>query len=217
MAIGSVGHWRGRSISVATALSFAPLLALDQPSAPPALAAEGRAATLYRDHCATCHAPDDNAPVPSANFADGVWRYGARLADITRVIADGVPGTPMPGFRPVLSHSDVAALAAYVCAFDRTANRRSPPGVARADAAALYQRLCAACHLPAGNAPDAALNFRDGVWKHGGSICLIAQTIAEGVSGTAMLPFKDKLTPAQIEGLARYVSRLDPAARKGPR
>jgi len=41
----------------------------------------------------------------------------------------------------------------------------------------------------------------------------VARVIADGVPATAMLPFKGRLTPAQIADLAAYVRSFDQALK----
>ncbi len=77
------------------------------------------AATLanYKTHCQPCHL-DGNAPQALMNFADGDWRYGSTLKDVTKNIADGVRGTPMEGFKDRLTATAIDDLARYVRSFD---------------------------------------------------------------------------------------------------
>jgi mono/diheme cytochrome c family protein len=63
--------------------------------------------------------------------------------------------------------------------------------------------------MPDGNSPLEPLNFADGIWKHGDTVKAITEVINEGVQGTAMLPFKSMVTPAEAEALARYVRSFD--------
>jgi mono/diheme cytochrome c family protein len=81
---------------------------------------------------------------------------------------------------------------------------------------AAYKAKCQQCHMASGNSPLPPLNFADGKWKHGGTVAAIAKVIRDGVAGTAMLPFKDQLTPAEIDQLAEYVRAFapPPKARK---
>ena len=51
-------------------------------------------------------------------------------------------------------------------------------------------------------------------WKHGTTEAEMVQTISEGVKGTMMLPFKDKLKPEEIAGLAALVRSFDPNLTK---
>jgi mono/diheme cytochrome c family protein len=77
------------------------------------------------------------------------------------------------------------------------------------DTLEVYKTKCQACHMVDGNSPLPLMNFADGVWKHGSSLKEIEAVIAEGVPGTAMLPFKTQVTPAQVQALAKYVRSFD--------
>jgi mono/diheme cytochrome c family protein len=73
----------------------------------------------------------------------------------------------------------------------------------------LYRKKCGTCHMPDGNSPLEPLNFADDKWVHGNEPAEVAKVISEGVSGTAMLPFKAQLKPEQVEALAAYVRAFD--------
>jgi mono/diheme cytochrome c family protein len=73
----------------------------------------------------------------------------------------------------------------------------------------LYRTKCQVCHGPNGASAQKPVNLANGEWKHGSSTAAIVKTISEGVKGTAMMPFKGKLTGAQIAGLARLVRSFD--------
>ena len=73
----------------------------------------------------------------------------------------------------------------------------------------LYRSKCQLCHLADGNSPLEPLNFADGQWRHGSKAEEVARTITEGVPTTAMLPFKEQLSEAQIADLAAYVRSFD--------
>ena len=51
-------------------------------------------------------------------------------------------------------------------------------------------------------------------WKHGTTEAEMVKTISDGVKGTMMLPFKDKLQPEEIAGLAALVRSFDPKLTK---
>lgn len=80
---------------------------------------------------------------------------------------------------------------------------------ASSPAAELYKTHCQSCHMADGNSPLEPLNFADGKWKHGTEAAKLAAVISDGVAGSAMLPFKAKLTPAEIRSLAEYVRGFD--------
>lgn len=81
---------------------------------------------------------------------------------------------------------------------------------AAVDAKVLYEQRCQACHMADGNSqlmPN--MSFADGVWKNGSSLKEVQATISNGVTGTAMVPFKEQLSPAEITALARFVRKFD--------
>jgi mono/diheme cytochrome c family protein len=94
-------------------------------------------------------------------------------------------------------------LAALVLAAAATAADKVP-------VAEVYKTHCQACHMADGNSPLEPMNFADGIWKHGSTPAAVAGIIANGAPDTAMKPFKDKLTPAEIRALAAYVRAFDP-------
>ena len=57
-----------------------------------------------------------------------------------------------------------------------------------------YKATCQPCHMADGNAALKPMNFADGEWKHGTTPQALAKVIAEGVPGTAMMPFKTRFS-----------------------
>jgi mono/diheme cytochrome c family protein len=84
--------------------------------------------------------------------------------------------------------------------------------VTRAQAAELFATDCSICHGPEGAGTpllkDLAFKNR-GKWKHGSRPQDIVATITNGAPATAMLPFKGRLTPADINALASLVRSFD--------
>lgn len=72
----------------------------------------------------------------------------------------------------------------------------------------LYGSMCQACHGPDGKAPIKEMGFVGRVWRTK-TLAASVKTIREGVPGTAMLPFKGRLTDAEILALAKHVRALD--------
>ena len=96
--------------------------------------------------------------------------------------------------------------------------------VTRAKATELFSTNCQICHGPGGTGTplmkDLAFTNR-GKWKHGSRLQDIVATINNGVPATPMLPFKGRLTPAEINALASLVRSFDktlkPAGTGGKR
>lgn len=86
----------------------------------------------------------------------------------------------------------------------------------------LYIANCQMCHMPDGNAAIKDMNFADGEWKHGTVIKDQVKIVTDGVPGTAMMSFKDRLSDAEILALVKFVRTFDkklaakPAAKGKP-
>ena len=65
------------------------------------------------------------------------------------------------------------------------------------------------CHGPEGKGVLPGTDLTSGKWKHGSTLAAIAKTISEGVSGTAMVPAKDRFSKAEILELAKLVQSFD--------
>ena len=84
------------------------------------------------------------------------------------------------------------------------------PAAGKVDALELYQAKCQACHMADGNSqlmPN--MSFADGIWKNGSTLKDVETTITNGVPATAMVAFKEQLTPAEITALAKFVRKFD--------
>ena len=102
------------------------------------------------------------------------------------------------------------ALAVVLAAPAVTAGQAKKPAPApkAAQVKELYATMCQACHGPEGKAPIKEMGFMGRAWKTK-TVAASAKTIREGVPGTAMLPFKGRLTEAEILALAKHVRSLD--------
>jgi len=79
-----------------------------------------------------------------------------------------------------------------------------------------YKSTCQPCHMADGNAALEPMNFADGRWKHGPAASELAKVIANGVPGTAMMPFKTKFSEQEILELAKYVRHFDKKLKDAP-
>jgi mono/diheme cytochrome c family protein len=103
---------------IATAAAAA-LLGLSLSAAAETPAADEATVELYKAKCQICHMADGNSPVPAMNFASGAWQHGSRVADVVKVITEGVPGKAMTSFKKQLTKEQIEALARYVRSFDK--------------------------------------------------------------------------------------------------
>jgi len=117
-----------------------------------------------------------------------------------------VPGAALAGWGVALALTIVAGAAPAGQAGDAAAK----PPAGKVDAQALYEQRCQACHLADGNSqvmPN--MSFADGVWAHGSTLKEVVATITNGVPGTAMVAWKEQLSPAEITALAKFVRKFD--------
>lgn len=84
------------------------------------------AAPLYRLHCQMCHGANGNAPLPEMAFVGRDWKFGTSSAQMAKVIAEGVKGTPMMPFKGKLKPEQITALAKHVRAFDKRLKPEKP-------------------------------------------------------------------------------------------
>ena len=77
------------------------------------------AAALYKLHCQVCHGADGKAPLAEMAFVGRDWKHGTSSAEMAKVIAEGVKGTPMMPFKGKLKPEQIMALAKHVRAFDK--------------------------------------------------------------------------------------------------
>jgi cytochrome c oxidase cbb3-type subunit 3 len=81
---------------------------------------------IYTTRCAACHLADGKGAMPEMNLSDAKWQHGSSIAEISKVIAEGVPGKAMVGFKAQLSDDEIEALAHYVRAFDKSLKAQKP-------------------------------------------------------------------------------------------
>jgi mono/diheme cytochrome c family protein len=95
--------------------------AAHQPSAPPSVADQAQAKSLYAQNCAACHGATGagdgplaaTAPRPPANFRS----IQPARSTAAQIIADGVPATTMPPWKPKFNDVQRDLLAEYVRSF----------------------------------------------------------------------------------------------------
>ena len=137
-------------------LSFIVFAALTLHAQDDAEAARG--AAIYTRSCATgyCHGPGGSA----GNNAPRLAGRNLPLAQIVKATSDGVPGTPMPGWKTAMPDAELKAVIAYVARLSagapvpvippRPARTQRPPDIQRGrdlffDATRGAQR-CGSCH-----------------------------------------------------------------------
>jgi len=174
---------------------------------------------LFADNCAACHGQNGVGTVQSgAKFSareqglmapilnDDDWLYGGTIDNIHETIAGGRQGM-MVAHEGMISDADIDTLANAVAAGTPTAT----PLFASSG--------CTACHGEDGKGMQAmgSANLTDKIWRFGGSVDEIKQTIKYGVNSghanarIAIMPnFTEagKLSAVEMKKLAVYVHKL---------
>lgn len=71
------------------------------------------APALYAQFCAGCHGPTLGGGL-AASLVDDEWKHASDDAGLARVIAAGVPGTPMLPFKDLLDEQQIRQLVFYI-------------------------------------------------------------------------------------------------------
>lgn len=194
---------------------------------------------LYMQLCQRCHAAEGNgrgpiqpnlATFPRAFLDNADFFRSITDKRVNDSILDGIPGTSMPGYRRLLSPSQLdqvldLVFTAFV-GIDR--HEKSPQHLlpdkpenlpAKTTTDSLYRENCQRCHgaFGTGTGPDALdylprpRNLRNGPYMKSLSDKRILGVIFNGVPGTAMPAFRDHLPPQNVWGLVEKVKAFSHA------
>lgn len=83
----------------------------------------------FMAYCMACHATDGGGGI-GPNFTDDYYIHGGQLADMIKVITDGVPEKGMVSWKTLLKPNQIEALAFYIRSLRGTtpANPKEPQG-----------------------------------------------------------------------------------------
>jgi cytochrome c oxidase cbb3-type subunit 3 len=193
----------------------------------------GRARVLFGDKCAACHgaggAGHVNGDYSFPNLTDDDWLYGGWPDKIVETITDGRQGMmPAKGGNESLTDKDVDNLAHFVIALSKGEAKLNDNGelIKGGDkykpANTIFQGLCFACHgknakgaMHNGDYYTGAVNLTDKIWRFGGSLATVKQTITHGRQAK-MPTFGTKLDKTSIKILAVKVHELGGGMDKPP-
>jgi len=213
-ARAAAGHDHFAALAFSTpVLNANPARARARGGAPalPAAAVGARGRELWIEHCAGCHGAEGRGDGPAAAWlrprpTNLTLRdlTDERLAD---VLWNGVLGTSMPAWRDQ-SLADLAALASVTRDFSRVARERPPPDLETLGER-VYRTHCVECHgasgagdgFAAGELPIAPTDFR----AARASLAENLRVLTEGVEGTSMAPWTERLSGDELVAVAHYV------------
>lgn len=183
-------------------------------------AEESEYQSMYFKLCGVCH----------GNQGDGRGRAGASLspaptdftseavrARLTRermvvVVRDGIPGTSMVGYGKRLSENELGGLVDYVRS-QFMVSIQDKKVLAVSSGRSIYIEHCSACHGDNGNTAVWAKNGLDPAPRNFTAPEAVKElsrermitSVTHGRPGTAMMSFRKRLTPDQIEQVVNYV------------
>jgi cytochrome c oxidase cbb3-type subunit 3/ubiquinol-cytochrome c reductase cytochrome c subunit len=182
---------------------------------------KGRA--IYMQLCATCHGVAGNGYVAdnAPSLRSATFLASASDAFLQAAILRGRPGTAMGAYARSTGGPLDPGEANDVIAFLREggpAVEALPPVVRTGDATrgqAVYDKLCQRCHGTKTQRVS-AVHLANPVLLETASDAFLRRAVEGGRPPTSMVPWKDALTPEQIDDVVAYVrSMATPAPQPG--
>ncbi|GJM11825.1 MAG: hypothetical protein DHS20C12_02280 [Pseudohongiella sp.] len=172
---------------------------------------------LFLDNCSGCHGVEglgDGLAAnwlqpPPANFAEHRYRRDL-LADI---LWNGVHGTSMPAWRD-LSIMELSALADVVAEFSEVSMDTQASIAQLGNGQQVYATHCAECHGDSGDGNGFAVDklpipiMPTDFVRESLSVDAGLRALREGVAGTSMAPWTDRLSEQEINDVVHYVRSL---------
>ncbi len=171
---------------------------------------------LFLTYCSQCHGSDAGGARGFPNLRDTDWLYGGEPEMIQASITNGRNGI-MPAWAAVLGDEGVKNVVNYV----RSLSGLPVDSLRAQTGKPLYMTNCVACHGPdgKGNQLLGAPNLTDQIWRWGGSVQAVTETIVKGhgtPSTISRMPaHKDLLDPEKIRMLTAYVWGLSNVKQAG--
>lgn len=174
---------------------------------------------LYAESCVACHGADGLGTTLAPALNDPAVR--AKTAEeLQRTLLLGSPGTLMAGWEKTLAPEQTEALLALIQRWDEVpagaipAPDRPVPVTAESLAlgSELYTSTCSLCHGPEGQGSQRApaLNVRS--FLKDTNDAAIQQIVTQGVPGTSMPAWGDRLTDADIQAIVGFLRSWEATA-----
>jgi mono/diheme cytochrome c family protein len=133
----------------------------------------------------------------------------------TDVKAADAAGTP-PATDAKAADTKAADAKAADAKSDTKSASKAPPKEDKApaiDAKPLYDKHCKVCHAPDGKGTEAQKknnipDMTDAGWQGKHNKAKVIAAITNGIDGTKMKSFKDKLKPEEIDAVAAFVKKM---------
>jgi len=177
--------------------------------------ASDRGLSLWADNCAGCHgdlgAGDGLASLSLAPMPANLREHDYAPDYLASVLFNGIGGTSMPAWRDQ-SPEDLAALVVIVMGFSDVTD--APPSTAQELALGqlIYQENCAQCHGDDGDGKGFAIDrlkvLPSDFTSSRPSFNAALKALTNGVDGTSMAPWTDRLDEQELQSVVHYLRTL---------
>lgn len=177
------------------------------------------AVQLFAANCVSCHGADGLGTAIAPALNDPAVRE--KTADeLTRTVTLGSPGTLMAGWQNALTAEEIAALVTLIQRWGEIPAGILPaPNVpipvteeSLALGSQLFAQNCSRCHGPEGQGTQRAPALNVKAFLTDTSDLAIQQIITQGVPGTAMPAWGDRMTEAEIQAIVGFIRQWEPTA-----
>lgn len=227
VALIQSGDWSATQERVVN-LGLAPLIPFTTEPDPTLLAEVGNlpdgatlqtAIGLFAANCVSCHGADGLGTGIAPALNDPAVREKT-TDELTRTVTLGSPGTLMAGWEKSLSAEQINALVTLIQRWDEVPTGILPapnvpiPTTAESIAlgADLFSANCSRCHGPEGQGTQRAPALNVKSFLTDTTDQAIQQIITQGVPGTAMPAWGDRMTEADIQAIVGFIRQWEPTA-----
>jgi len=174
---------------------------------------------LYAQECVACHGPDGLGTSLAPPLNDPLVRE-MTTDELRRTILNGVPGTLMASWDNSLSEDEITALLSLLTNWDQVPSGAIPlpdnplpvTEESLALGSGLYTSSCARCHGPDGQGTQRAPALNVKGYLAETSDLALQKIVTQGVPGTSMPAWGNRLTEAEIQAIVGFVRSWEPNA-----
>jgi mono/diheme cytochrome c family protein len=178
------------------------------------------AVTLFAANCVACHGADGLGTGIAPALNDPAVREQRTTDELTRTVTFGSAGTLMAGWSNALTPEEINAMVTLVQRWNEV-----PAGILPAPkvpiptteesialGSQLFSQNCSRCHGPEGQGTPRAPALNVKAFLIVTSDIAIQQIITNGVLGTAMPAWGDRMTEADIQAIVGFIRQWEATA-----
>jgi mono/diheme cytochrome c family protein len=178
------------------------------------------AVTLFAANCVACHGADGLGTGIAPALNDPAVREQRTADELTRTVTFGSAGTLMAGWSNTLTPEEINAMVTLIQHWNEV-----PAGILPAPdvpiptteesielGSQLFSQNCSRCHGPEGQGTPRAPALNVKAFLTNTSDVAIQQIITNGVLGTAMPAWGDRMTEADIQAIVGFIRQWEVTA-----